>query len=211
MSSVVERHAQCCAVVRPHVHSGRPQPVVVALADRVPNPVIVEGCLLASRTTQPKTGSEIMTTNNTTTTNNIATTFPWEAVYARLSMHLDSDIASEAVLAAHHYWESNRAKCTVESLCWVGVRRHRQSEKRVSRVSADSETAEALAVAPQSAEPSHELADLLSGLSGRELAIAQAWSTGLKDTEVADLVGCSVRTVERTRVSLASRIGRQLA
>ena len=136
------------------------------------------------------------------------TEFPWLAVYERLSRHLDAETVSDAIYHAHRVWELAGTKWTVSSLCWCGLRRVRAAAARLAMISPDSETVEVMAVDHSSPASSEGLDDPLSGLSGRELAIARAWSTGLDDVAAAADVGCSVRTVERARVTLSSRLAR---
>lgn len=150
-------------------------------------------------------------------------TFPFEAVYARLSARLDHATAASALLHAEHYWRANADRCTVASLCWVGLRRVRQQVRRDRRIGILTDTDAArtlrhvrgvefttsvladLAVA-RVESTSEGLDDLLSGLTGRDREIAALWSEGLRDIDVADRLGCSVKTVERTRKTLAVRL-----
>ena len=138
------------------------------------------------------------------------TTFPIAEVYARLcSMTVGHgrDEAVAALIHAEHYWQANADRCTVASLCWVGIRRVRQQVKRDRRIACDTDTVAQVAVA-RTESTSEGLDDLLAGLSGRDREIAALWSEGLIDTQVADRLGCSVKTVERTRKSLAATLSR---
>ena len=67
----------------------------------------------------------------------------------------------------------------------------------------------AFAAAKPDSDESDGLDNLLHGLDGRDRDIASAWAEGLQDIAVAERIGCSVKTVERTRSKLADRLSRR--
>lgn len=152
------------------------------------------------------------------------TEFPFQAVYAKAltigakpvnSAEARQDQAADIVIAAHARWTRQPAKdWTVGMLCnggYMDVRDvARQQYRRSVNVVADSEATEFNAVARTTDDQTSDLDGMLSGLSGRDLDIARAWSDGLQDIAVADRIGCSVKTVERTRAKLADRLSRRL-
>jgi hypothetical protein len=145
--------------------------------------------------------------------------FPFQAVYAKAltigakpvnTPEARQEQAADIVLAAHGRFSRQPTKeWTIGMLCnggYMDVRDvARQQYRRAVNVVVDSEATEFSAVA-STCEESSDLDGMLSGLSGRDLDIARAWSNGLQDIAVADLVGCSVKTVERTRKTLADRL-----
>ena len=163
-----------------------------------------------------------MTTTNTTPS--VMTQFPWQAVndtlqrMARGSRCLalanrlggPDELASEALEQSYGRYSRQPGKeWTVAMLASGGLLDvAKRSQRAFGRDVADSETEELLAVVRPPCDASDGLDALLSGLDGRDHAIASAWSEGLQDVAVAERIGCSVKTVERTRKVLAVRMSR---
>ncbi len=154
------------------------------------------------------------------------TEFPFSSVYSTLDRMARGqrcrslanrlggadELVQDAILRSHARWERQPHKSwTISMLASGGLLDvAKRAQRAYGRDVADSETVELLAVSRPTSTDSDGLDGLMSGLGGRDREIAAAWSDGLQDVAVADRIGCSVKTVERTRKALAARLTSRL-
>lgn len=123
--------------------------------------------------------------------------FPWTAVYNRLSRVRDDDLRSEALLIAADVWERRTAAgkpCTINTLCWRALQTARRKDRRrVARVQCAD-----CSLTPERVQdhPAGVSVDW-TALTDRQAKIARMLMDGRGQCEIAAALDCSQPTVCR--------------